>query len=600
MITTIGQLMINQALPDDLKNYGRVLDKGGIRELLMDIYRKHPNDYKTIIDELMNVGRAVAHTEGSSFSLEDLRLPPELQERREQLKSKLSKLIQQGKTNEFIQTIINEQNGLQKSLYEKLLKEKNPFALQVKSGSRGNASQLRSLVFGDLLAVDHKDHPVPIPIQHGYVEGLDPAEYWASSYGTRKAVIDTKFATQEAGALGKEISSAAHRVVATDKLPIEGTGFPLEVSDPDLEGYTLAKDYPSIGSRHEIITPQIAAKLKNSGISHVLVNSVINTGSFGGGIPRHAFGIRERGTLPQVGDNLGIPAAQAVAERLSQGMLSSKHGGGVVGSSAGVSGFDLIKRLLEVPKSAAGNATVAHTDGSVTSIQDAPQGGKYVFIDNERHYVSPDNTLLVNAGDKVEAGDVITEGYPNPAEIVKHKGIGEGRKQFVDIFKKALVENGINTQRRNLEILSRGLINFVRITGNEELSGHLPGDLVDYDSLSEIWKPRQDSQVLHPSKASNKYLEKPVLHYSIGTRITPSVSSNLKKFDVPEITVNDSPPPFEPEMIRAMENLSKSDDWLVRFGGTNLERSLLDSVHRGRTSDLRGNSHLPSMAIGEI
>jgi hypothetical protein len=592
--------MINKSLPEDLQNYGRILDKGGIRDLLMEVYKKHPDQYKEIIDELMNVGRSVAHTEGSSFALEDLRLPYELSQKREQLKAKLANLIKQGKTDEFIQVIAKERGGLQKSLYESFLKEKNPFAIQVKSGSRGNASQLLSLVLGDLLAVDHKDHPVPVPIQHGYVEGLDPAEYWASSYGTRKAVIDTKFATQEAGALGKEISSAAHRIVASDQNPIEGTGFPLEANDPDLEGYTLAKNYSSIGKRGDIITPQMAAKLRESGQSHILVNSVINTGSFGGGVPRQAFGARERGTLPVVGDNLGIPAAQAVAERLSQGMLSSKHGGGVIGSTAGVSGFDLIKRLLEVPKSAAGNATVAQNDGTVENILEAPQGGQYVYIGGERHYVSPDNPLLVKPGDKIEAGDVITEGYPNPAEIVRHKGIGEGRKQFVDIFRKALTENGINTQRRNLEIISRGLINFVRITGNTEVGGHLPGDLIDYDSLSEIWKPRDGAQKIHPSKAFNKYLEHPVLHYSIGTRITPSVAKNLKKYDVSEVTVHDNPPPFEPEMVRAMENLSKSDDWLVRFGGTNLERSLLDSVQRGRKSDLQGTSHLPAMAVGEI
>jgi DNA-directed RNA polymerase subunit beta' len=108
---------------------------------------------------------------------------------------------------------------LKNAIYQHGLANDNPFAIQVKSGSRGNSDQLKQLVVGDMLVKDHRDRVIPVPVLHGYAHGVDPAEYWAASYGARRGSISTKFATQDAGFFGKQLVMTTHRLVVSDKKP---------------------------------------------------------------------------------------------------------------------------------------------------------------------------------------------------------------------------------------------------------------------------------------------------------------------------------------------------------------------------------------------
>jgi hypothetical protein len=306
----------------------------------------------------------------------------------------------------------------------------------------------------------------------------------------------------------------------------------------------------------------------------------------------------EVGMLPTFDLEVDHPAHLFV---LANGLIvsnSSKHAGGVAGSSAlkSVSGFDLINQFVEVPKTFRGGATHAQADGTVQLISDAPAGGKYVMIDGQQHYVPTDVGLKVKKGDTVEAGDVLSDGIPNPAEIVRHKGVGEGRRYFAHQFRGAFRDAGINAHRRNTELMARGLIDHVRL--NQEYQGWLPNDVVSYQTLEHHWEPREGSQELEPRHATGKYLEKPVLHYSIGTKIRPSVQKDLDAFGVKKISVHDEPPPFEPEMIRGSTNLHHDPDWIVKMFGSGLKTNLLKDVHRGATSDEMGTSFVPSLAKG--
>jgi hypothetical protein len=488
---------------------------------------------------------------------------------------------------------------LENDVYDESLKENNPLAMQVKSGARGTKTSLKSLRGADILYVDHHERPMPIPILHSYSQGLTPVEYYAGSFGARKGVMDTKFATQDAGFLSKQMNQIAHRLIVTkhDYDDPEGgkdQGLPVDANDPDNEGSLLSQavaGYP----RNTVLTPKVLSDINKKGVGRILVRSPIVSGPPDGGVYARDVGSREKGGIAPLHDNVGIAAAQALTEPLAQSQLSSKHSGGVAkGQHSGITGFKLINQLMQVPKTFKGGAAHAEVDGKVQSVQPAPQGGNYVTIAGQRHYVGTGFEVSVKPGQDIEAGDVLSEGIPNPSEIVKHKGIGEGRKYFVDSFRKAYSDGGMPVHRRNVEIMSRGLIDHVRM--NEELGEYNPGDVVPYSRLEHYWKPREGAEIHAPERALGMHLEKPVLHYSIGTRIRPSVVRNLNEFGIKNILIHKDPPPFEPEMIRGMENLAHDPDWMTRFLGSYLQKNLLRGVHQGGVSDEEGTSYVPGLA----
>ena len=291
-----------------------------------------------------------------------------------------------------------------------------------------------------------------------------------------------------------------------------------------------------------------------------------------------------------------MTAAQALAEPVSQGQLSAKHSGGVAEQEKTVGGFQYIDQLIQVPKTFKGGAAHTTVDGKVQKIEDAPAGGKYVFINDKPQYVGQGFDIKVKPGDEVEAGDIISEGIPNPAIITQYKGIGEGRRYFTKSFRDAMGSMGLRSHRRNIELIGRGLIDHVRLT--EEYGDHVPDDVIPYSTLEHTYKPRDGALTTTPDRALNKYLEKPVLHYTIGTQVRPSMLKDFKYFGINDVTVHDKPAPFEPEMIRAMYNLHHDPDWMTRMYGSGLKGSLLEATHRGSTSSATGTSFVPGLSKG--
>lgn len=282
------------------------------------------------------------------------------------------------------------------------------------------------------------------------------------------------------------------------------------------------------------------------------------------------------------------------SEPLTQAQLSSKHSGGVAGASKGVSGFALLNQLVQVPKIFKGGASHAQQDGTVTNIRPAPQGGTYITIGNQAHYVAHGYEPKVKVGQEVEAGDVLSDGIANPMEAVNHKHIGEGRRYFTNAYIQACKDSGIQAHRRNVELLARGIIDHVRL--DDEIGHNVPGDIVPYSRLEHHWEPRPGHKQVDVRNAKGLYLEKPALHYTIGTQLRPSVIKTLQEFGVNNVLAHHEPPPFRPVMIRGMENLAHDPDWMTRFLGSYLKKNFLQGVHRGDVSDEAGTSYVPGLA----
>jgi DNA-directed RNA polymerase subunit beta' len=601
METTAGQLAVNSLLPPPLRNYSRRLDKKELESLLSRLGRDFPDQYAKVVQGLLDLGRRTAYLEGTSFSIKDF-LPSTAArkvlldiERQIHQVHKSPQLSEKDKEQAIVQLLQKYQRPLMQAVYEEGVQLGSPLALQVQSGARGNSRFLNSLIGADLLYEDHKDEPLPIPILRNYSQGLTPAQYFAQSFGARKGVIDVKEGVRRAGAFGKKLVQAAHRLVVVPGEPSHALrGLPTTTDDPDNEGALLAQ---AVGPwpRDTVLTPEILATMKKEGIHHILVRSPLTSSPPTGGVYAKDVGIREHGRLPHPGEFVGINAAQALAEPVAQGGLSSKHSGGIAGAAQTVAGMSALNQLIEVPKNYLG-ATHAQNDGRVKAIQPAPQGGTYVWVDDKEHYVPPERQLLVKVGQNVEAGQPLSDGWINPSQVVKHRHLGEGRKALVQALRQAFAEAGLSAHRRNLELLARGLINHVRLT--HEWGDYLPGDVVPYERIEAHWKPRAGSKRVKPHHALHHYLEGPVLHYTIGTYVRPSVVQELERFQVPEVVVHTKPPPFQPIMVRAMEVLTHDPDWMTRFLGSYLARGFQDSALRGAVADEWGTSYVPALARG--
>ncbi len=602
---TVGQLLVDQALPEAMRGRRAVLTSKGLTDLLAEVGRDHPDQYRQVSHRLLQIGKSTAQESGgASFDLSHLRKSDKTRAREETLRRLIERTADadgDGKTvNDSVVKALGDRQYLDADEdYADALAEGNPLAAMIASGSRGNRMNLQALKGSEKLYTDFRDQPIPFPVLRSYSQGLTPTEYYAGTYGARKGVVAVKKSVAEGGFLGKQLVQSMHRlvVVDTDGDGVADTvrGLPVDVDDPDNEGSMLGADVGQY-KRNTMLTPKILKELKAQGIGKILVRSPTVGGPAGGGVYANDVGVREYGRLPGRGEFVGIAAGQALGEPIAQGGLSSKHSGGVAGQNKTMAGFKYLDFLMQHPRTAGGAATHAEADGRVHKILPGAAGGWHVFVGGKDHYVSKDLPLKVKVGDDVEAGDVLSEGMASPARIAEHKGIGEARRYFTQAFREGMKNSGSKVHRRNVELAARGLFDHVEL--EDEHEGRLPGDVVSYSALESTWKPRAGSYDSSPDSAQDKYLEKPYLHYSIGTRVRPSVRKELQSFGVQSVKVHDKPPPWKPIAVRAMYNLKNDDDWMVRQYSSGLKEGLLDAAHRGAVSDREGTSFVPSLAYG--
>lgn len=287
---------------------------------------------------------------------------------------------------------------------------------------------------------------------------------------------------------------------------------------------------------------------------------------------------------------------------LDSGLITSnsaKHTGGMSSAKRSYSGLEVIQQFTQSPEKFKDRAAVSELDGKVTSIEDAPQGGKFVFVGDEKHYVPTGHAVEVNVGDVVEAGDQLSEGLVDPEDIVRLKGLGAGRLYYNDRLNQILADSGAKTDKRNTEILARAALRHVKITGNESVGNYLPDDVVDYNSLQSTYVMPEDTIISTPDAAIGKHLQQPALHYTIGTRITPSVAKDLKDNSYTSVYAADSKPEFEPEMIRLRTASHSNPDWIASLGTSYLTQQLQNASIRGDDSNyLYNDDYRPRLAFG--
>jgi len=607
MSTTVGQLLVNDLLPEKYKDHERSLTGDNLTDLLAQIGNEDPDLYKSLSHKLMQMGAKASYTEGTTISIEDLLTPdPKLRKEVFAFVDKQEDVIRKSKdlTDEEKQTALSTvYSAAQKKLVDGTMAaavaQDNPLALQILSKARGNPGQLTAMTASPGIYTDAKDNVVPLFVRRSYAEGLSPAEYYAATFGTRKGVIATKFATRDAGDFGKQLNTASADLIVTEEDCGTPNGIPVGVGDTDSVGALLAKDVSGYKA-DAAVDSRMLNKLDGSKYKKIVVRSPI-TCQAKGGVCKKCVGLRENGKLPELRQAVGIQASSALAERIAQGSLNTKHAGGQASGDGEkvYAGFPIINQIGQIPKTFRHKATLADVDGAVSKVETAPQGGTNVYIGDTIHYIEPEQTVNVKEGDDLEAGDQLSTGIINPAEVVRHKGIGEGRRYYAERLTKAFNDSKLKANRRNTELVARAAINHVEVEDPSGLGDYLPGDVVSYNNLATSYAPRKDAVADKPSKLVGKYLEQPYLHHTIGSRVTNKVAKELEEFGIDNIQVHDNQPGFTASMIRLRAVPHYGKDWLAKLQGSYLQSNLLQDAQTGATSDIHGTHPVPAVVFGK-
>ena len=608
MTTTVGQVLLKFFIPAQFHNLveGTILDKKGIGKLFAELAEKAPEQYSKIVSDLTRLGFEISTRQGTSITLKDLVSPVDKNKLWDDFE-KFSTQVQKSNDSQAIKDKkifdrYNEMMGsVEKDILAKGLSDNRSLAKIILAGSRGSPAQYRGTIATQGFVVDAEGKPkMDIPIKSSYAEGLSLPEYLTTSFGVRQGETSKKLSVAEGGYGSKQFARALMplQVVEADCDTYNGIDVP--VSDRESVGAYLAKAVDGYNRNNEV-TSKMLGDLKEKGVKHITIRSPMtcqsNKKHHSGGLCQMCVGRREKG-LAAMDSYVGLVAGTAVAEPLTESAMKQRHSGGAATSLGGQQGFKLINQLANIPKTFVGKAPLAQEDGIITQLEPAAAGGYFISVNGQEHYIGLDQEPRFKRGDSVEQGEALSTGLVDPREVVQYRGIGDGRKYYMEAMKKAFDDSGLPVNRRNFELIAKAAIDHVRVTDSEGLGDYLPDQIVSYSAIEKDYQAREDSKNMRIDLAYGKYLEKPELHYTIGTKITSAVIKHLREHKIEAVLVNDNPPNFEPAMVRLVDIPEHHDDWMHVLNSTNLAKRFVNMVNKGATSDIKGASPIPGLAYG--
>lgn len=594
------QLLVNSVLPEELRNYGNKYDVKDMNKILYAVAQKHPDKFAEVEKKLSDFGRKASYLQGATITLRDLEPVVDKKVLFDNMNAEIKALP---KDKDFVKNrraIFNKYNDLlSKTVNEVSLKNRNNIAMAVLSGARGKAPQLKAMIGSPWQFSDYKGEPVDVISKNSFAEGIDPATFLASTYGSRASVVSTKSATAKGGDLAKQFASSAVDVTVQEENCHTHNGISFPVDEKSLLGRALATEVAG-HKAGEFITADTISDLRKKGVKNVVARSAMTCRAHSG-VCAHCVGkFFNGGKLAKVGDAVGLMASTSASEPITQMALSAKHTAGMTAGKKTYAGIPVITQFTQSPEKYKDKAVVAETDGRVEKIEDADQGGMYITVAGKKHYVQPGHPAEVKVGDTVEAGDFLSEGLPDIEDVVHHKGLGAGRKLYAQRLNQILADSGAATDPRNTEILARGALRHVRVTSPEGFGNYLPDDLVDYAAAEQTYKMPETTRLAAPGDSIGSYLQQPSLHYTIGTKITPKVAQDLRDNGYDKVYADNTPPAFEPEMVRLRTSSHQTRDWLASLGTSYLTQQLNESATRGDdTNVLHNPDYRPRIAYGK-
>lgn len=326
--TTVGKILLKNSVPDKLKSYidTTTLDKKGIGDLFGKLAHEHSSEeYRDAVTKLARLGFETATRLGSTVPMEDLIPKIDKEKMFADLDVEIDKIkkgpgTKQEKDGKIIDLYAKFNKELEKAIIDAGLKHNHTLAKVIVSGSRGSPMQYRQTVAAPVLVSDEKGRPIlDFPIRHSFAEGLTIPEYLLHSYGTRSGAISTKLSIADSGYASKQLSRAAMPIKVEEHDCGTDNGITVSSSDKDSIGTFLAKPVANYKKNNEV-TGSMLTDLKSRNISDFIIRSPITCQS---SRRHHAWAVcqlcagkREKGTLPPIGDYLGVSAASALGEPL--------------------------------------------------------------------------------------------------------------------------------------------------------------------------------------------------------------------------------------------------------------------------------------------
>lgn len=579
MAQTIGQLLLNEVLPSS-HQITKEVSKKQLNTLMTDLAHKDPHTYVQVIGNLKKVGDAVATDVGITVGLDDIE--PDYATRDKILEPALRKVKSLKDPNARIDLI----QKTQAQMLEITKKHPGQMTTMALSGARGKPAQLMRSVTTPAAVVDDQDRTIPWLISKSYAEGLKPADNWIAIGEARRNAIETYTSVAAPGEMSKILVNNMSDQIIT-------------MSDCGTKnGLVMQADDPNIIDRYNANTGELITGRNKPRSGTIKVRSPM-TCEAPDGVCQKCYGLNTNGSTPNLGYNVGMVAAHAMGEPLTQMALSAKHATRTAEKQKavlkGLSGF---KQITEIPQSFFNKATLASQQGMITDIKKAPQGGNYVNVNEKEHYVPPNLAVIVQKGASVHAGDALSDGIPKPDEVVQYKGLGEGRKYLADALHDIYQRTGIDIDKKHFEILAKTDLNYIRMLDRDDANlGVLKGDVVDYNRFRKQLADKSKEVPLQ--EAIGQRLGNSLLHHTAGVQITPTMINDFKKAGVTRIPITPETPLFEPVMKPISRTPLLHPDFLAKLGHRNLKNVILEGAAFGEMSDIHGTHPVPAFVFGE-
>ncbi|HEU5278270.1 MAG TPA: DNA-directed RNA polymerase subunit beta' [Gaiellaceae bacterium] len=550
LLTTPGRVIFNaeveRALIEAIESYdpaeplhdyiNRTLPK---RELdafiavLVDEYGAH--SIATVLDTIKSLGFKFATQAGVTISKNDIVIPPDKEEILAEYEERVAKveaqyergLITDEERHESIVNIWTEATDTVADAMERTFFELNPIYMMANSGARGSSKQIRQLAGMRGLMANPKGEIIERPIKANFMEGLSVLEYFISTHGARKGLADTALRTADSGYLTRRLVDVSQDVIIREEdcktkefveLPI----FVAEGTNKSILGRTLAEDVHKplasgkpgktvVAEKGEELTPivldEIVEALGDAAQEVPLpVRSVLKCKSEFG-VCRTCYGtFLATGEMAEIGDAVGIIAAQSIGEPGTQLTMRTFHTGGVAGADI-THGLPRVVEIFEA-RNPKGAAVLAEVGGKV-DIEDTERGPKVTIIphdlkeDEEPKAIQlPRRTrLLVTKGQAVEPGDPLHEGSLNPADLLRLKGYTETELYLIGEVQKVYKSQGVEIHDKHIELIVRQMLKKVRVENAGE-TDLLPGQLVDKTVLdrenARVKKEKKEQATFEP------------------------------------------------------------------------------------------------------
>jgi DNA-directed RNA polymerase subunit beta' len=507
--TTPGRVLFNGAFPDEFEYVNRFVLKNDIGQLVDQCVRQFDRARVTqMLDDLKALGFHYATRAGVTLGVEDVTTPRAKASILEEHEKRAQKVEQQYKRgiitdDERRQELIEiwtQATDEVKDAMEGEFTKNNPIYMMAHSGARGNIMQIRQIAGMRGLVANPKGEIIPRPIKANFREGLSVLEYFISTHGARKGLADTALRTADSGYLTRRLVDVAQEVIVREDDCETDRGIPVRVTvlnpgtgertrhahvDTAAFGRVLAEDVKverkKVASKGEEVDDALMNRLVEAGVDEVYVRSVLTCDAVYG-VCRLCYGRSlASGRLVDIGEAVGIIAAQSIGEPGTQLTMRTFHTGGVAGEDI-THGLPRVVELFEArrPK---GEAQITELAGVVAIEEDEEKKVRRITVTSEegdqvQYAVSLRARLAVADGDQVEVGQQLTEGSVNPHEKLRVEGVQALQMFQVEEVQQVYRSQGVTIADKHIELIVRQMLRKVHIIepGDTEF---LPGELID-------------------------------------------------------------------------------------------------------------------------